>query len=232
MSKTSLRLFLSYSHKDRKIHEELCAHLSPLRHQGLIVDWDDRQISPGSSWESAISSNLDRSDIIILLISSDFVNSPYCVGLEMQRALSLHVAGVSRVIPVIARPCHWENLPFAKLQALPRGGKPITTWSDRDSAFLSVVEGVEIAAQELLADSANLVNEWLSSLLLRRKVVRFVQTFLRERQIYLGAVDGEPANLQLREAVRRFQATVGLETDGLIGPRTLRAIMSQIADKK
>lgn len=228
MNQNSLRLFMSYAHKDDEIRKELTAHLSPLRHQGLIVEWNDRLISPGSDWEKEISVNLERSDLVILLISADFLNSNYCMGVEMKRALSLHTSGLNRVVPVIARPSLWQNMPFSKLQVLPREGLPITKWSDRDSAYLSVVEGIELAAQELLANSKNLVNEWLSSLLLRRKVVRFVQTFLRNKGIYEGPVDGEPANIKLRESVRIFQQSISIDADGLIGPQTLRAIINKM----
>jgi hypothetical protein len=145
----------------------------------------------------------------------------------MQSALEMHEAGRARVIPVIARPCLWDKLPFTKLHALPSQGKAITLWSPRDLAYLSVVEGIEAAATEMLKDETTPVSEWLTSLLLRRKTVRLVQTFLRERAIYYGPVDGEPANVQLREAVRRFQISAGLKADGLIGPITLRAMMRE-----
>lgn len=218
-------MFLSYAHTDNAIRQELQVHLSPLRRQGLILDWTDRQIGPGENWPDAITAHLERADLILLLISPAFIASDYAYGKELQRALEMHDAGCARVIPVIVRPCLWTKLPFAKLQALPDGGNPITVWSNADLAYLSVVEGVEAAATELLKDEGNPVSEWITSLLLRRKVVRLVQTILRERSIYNGPVDGEPANLRLRDALRQFQASAGIAADGLIGPDTLRALI-------
>ena len=69
MSKSALGLFLSYSHKDETFRSELKAHLAPLKHQGLIVDWTDCQIQAGSEWAPEIMSKLNRADIIVMLIS-------------------------------------------------------------------------------------------------------------------------------------------------------------------
>jgi hypothetical protein len=228
MSQNSLRLFLSYSHKDDKFRRDLTTHLSPLRHQGLIVGWTDRLISPGVEWEKEINKELEKADIVILFISSDFINSNYCFGIEMTKALDRHEKGLARVIPIIARPCLWQGLPFAKLQVLPYEAKPIKLWNDKDSAYLSIVQGIENSARELLEKTSTIVSEWSSSLLARRKVVRIVQSFLKDKGLYAGTIDGEPANLHLREAVRLFQQQVGISTDGLIGPETLRAIYTEL----
>lgn len=224
MSNSALSLFLSYSHKDEAFRSDLAAHLAPLKHQGLILDWTDRQIPPGSEWEPEILGKLGQADIVVLLISSDFINSKYCYGVELERALQKHRDKSARIVPVIARPCHWQGLPFGKLQALPTEGKPISTWQDRDSAFVSVAQGIENVARELLISSSELSDEWLTSLLLRRKVVREVQQWLGEGGFYKGPIDGEAANLHLREAVRKFQIKANITADGLIGPQTLRAI--------
>ncbi|NRT58656.1 toll/interleukin-1 receptor domain-containing protein [Sphaerotilus uruguayifluvii] len=103
MSNSALSLFLSYSHKDEAFRSELVGHLAPLKHQGIILEWTDRQISPGSEWEPEILEKLGQADIVILLISSDFINSKYCYGVELERALEKHRDKSARVIPVIAR---------------------------------------------------------------------------------------------------------------------------------
>ena len=82
----------------------------------------------GEDFGSEISRNLEDSQIILLLISSDFIASNYCYEAEMERALELHESGKARVIPVILRPCDWQSLPFVKFQALPVNGKAITKY--------------------------------------------------------------------------------------------------------
>jgi internalin A len=144
-----LCLFYSYSHKDENLRNQLETHLKLLERQGVIATWDDRLIGAGEEWKNDISDKLERAEIILLLISSDFIASDYCYDIEMQRALQRHDAGEARVIPVIVRDVDWSSAPFAKLQALPKDGKAVTLWADRDSAWKNVSEGIKRAAEAM-----------------------------------------------------------------------------------
>ena len=124
-------------------------HLAPLRRQGLIRDWHDRKILPGHEWDKVIDKNLESSQVILLLVSPDFVASDYCYDRELKRALDKHEQGQARVIPVILRPTDWAGTPFSKLQALPENARPVTTWPNRDLAWLDVVKGVRKAIEEV-----------------------------------------------------------------------------------
>ena len=143
------RLFFSYSHRDEALRNELEKHLTALQHQGVIEMWHDRRIGAGEEWESEISENLENADIILLLVSSDFIASPYCYGIEMKRALQRHRDREARVIPVILRPCLWQGLPFGRLQATPTDGRPVTKFANQDEAFLQVTETIQEAAKKL-----------------------------------------------------------------------------------
>ncbi len=144
-----LRLFYSYSHKDEHLRNEMETHLKLLERQGLIAPWNDRLIGAGEEGDNEISDNLERADIIVLLISADFMASDYCYGIEMQRAMERHEAHEARVIPVIVRDVNWHSAPFGKLQALPTDGKAVTTWSNKDTAWKDVSKGIEAAVNEL-----------------------------------------------------------------------------------
>lgn len=139
---TPVRIFCSYSHEDEKLLEQLKRHLAPLKNQGIIEEWHDRKIGAGEKWQSAIDQNLECADIIILLVSASFFYSKYCYWKEMKRALERHDAGEVRVIPVIVRSCIWRETPLSKLNALPKDGKAVTIWDDRDLAWTNVVEGI------------------------------------------------------------------------------------------
>lgn len=128
-------VFISYSHKDESLRDQLEAHLALLKNQGLIDAWHDRRILAGAEVDDAIFDKLEAADVILLLVSSDFISSPYCYSREMMRAMQRHEAGEARVVPVILRHCDWHGAPFGKLMAVPRDGKPITAWADRDEAF-------------------------------------------------------------------------------------------------
>src|ERR1700726_4202348 len=95
-----ITLFYAYAHKDEQLRRKLEQHLSLLRQQGLITEWHDRQVVPGTDWDHAINTHLNSASVILLLISADFLASNYCSGLEMQRALERHQANEARVIPI------------------------------------------------------------------------------------------------------------------------------------
>ncbi|MEM9117049.1 MAG: COR domain-containing protein [Cyanobacteria bacterium P01_F01_bin.56] len=148
----TLHLFISYSHKDNALREELETHLKILNRQGLIQTWSDRCIIPGDEWETDIDANLNRADIILFLISADFIASKYCYEIEMPQAMARHENGEAVVIPVLLRPCDWRNTPFNKLGWLPKNGEPVMTWSDRDAAWLNVEQGIKAVIQQKKGD--------------------------------------------------------------------------------
>ncbi len=82
----SIEVFFSFSHKDKKLRDELSKHLSTLKQEGLIRDWSDREIRPGDEWEHEILEHLSTAQIILLLISPDFLASNFCSNIEMERA--------------------------------------------------------------------------------------------------------------------------------------------------
>jgi hypothetical protein len=139
------RLFFSYSHADEALRNRLETHLSLLKRQGTIGTWHDRRIAAGDEFAGSIDEELNRADIILLLVSPDFLASNYCYDVEMGRAMERHDAEEARVIPVILRHCDWFHAPFGKLLAAPRDGKPIASWPDLDEAFLDVVQKIRDA---------------------------------------------------------------------------------------
>lgn len=182
--------------------------------------WHDRDLRAGDSWDDEISLRLETADLVLALVSADFVASSYAYGRELDRALQLHRVGQLTLIPVIARACHWQGLPIGKLQALPDGARAITSWDDPDAAYVSVVRGVESAARARLAPSTSLVDDWLTSRLIRRRVISAVQEHLRAVGLYSGPIDGIPGDMTER-AVRAFQRDQGLTVDGMIGPQVI-----------
>jgi hypothetical protein len=142
-------VFYSYSHKDEVLRERLETHLKLLKRQGIINDWHDRRISAGTEWEGQINQYLESAQIILLLISVDFLASDYCYDKEMRRALERHETGAARVIPIILRSVDMTGVPFSKLQALPRDAKPVDTWPNQDAAFTNIAQGIRQVALEL-----------------------------------------------------------------------------------
>ncbi len=142
-------VFISYAHEDQALLKELEKHLATLRRQNIIASWYDGDITPGEEWKPQIMEHLNSAQIILLLVSADFINSDFCYSIEMEHALARQDADQARVIPIILRPVDWKAAPFAKLQALPSGGKPVTRWTTHDDAFLDVVQGIRKAIDDL-----------------------------------------------------------------------------------
>jgi hypothetical protein len=144
-----IEVFISYSHKDEKLREQLGTHLSLLKRHGVIDEWHDRRIGAGEEWAGAIDEHLNSATIILLLVSAAFLASDYCYDREMKQALARHEAGEAVVIPVILRDVDWAGAPFARLKALPKDGKPVTFWSTRDRALADIARGIRKVAEQL-----------------------------------------------------------------------------------
>lgn len=142
------KVFMSYSHKDESLRDELETHLSLLKREGVISTWHDRKILAGDEFESEIDENIEDSDIILLLISPYFIASDYCYDIEMKRALERHKNGDSRVIPIILEHCDWHPAPFGKLLALPKDGNPVTEYPNQNKAFTEIAKGIRRVINE------------------------------------------------------------------------------------
>jgi hypothetical protein len=138
-------VFFSYSHADEMLRDQLETQLAMLKRQGIIDAWHDRRIGAGEEVHREISEHLEVAEIVLLLVSPDFLASNYCYEIEMSRALERQLAGECKVIPVILRACDWSDAPFSHLMAVPRDGKPVTQMPDRDQAFLEVVKAIKAA---------------------------------------------------------------------------------------
>jgi TIR domain-containing protein len=148
-----MKVFVSYAHDDAALWDKLKKQLTILTLQGQIDTWYDGRIGAGAEWSNEIAEQLDKADLILLLMSPDFLSSQYIFDVEVKRAMERHEAGAARVIPVILRPCLWHCGVFAKLQALPSDGEPVASkkWRNQDTALYEVALGI-----------ANIVTEFVS----------------------------------------------------------------------
>lgn len=134
-----MKVFISYSHKDSTVVERLKTHLAPLKREGLIDAWYDRDITAGSSLDDEIRRQLDASDLVLLIISPDFIASDYCFDIELRTAREKSARDELKIVPVIAEPCDWHGT-LGDIKAVPKDGKAISDWVSQNTALLDVVQ--------------------------------------------------------------------------------------------
>jgi hypothetical protein len=148
------KLFISYSLQDKLLYRELETHLRSLQHQGVIEPWVSGSNDRAAVTDAQFSSDLKRlaeAEIILLLVSPSYLASDFLYGAEMKQIFEKHATGRAMVIPVLLKPCLWQETPLGKLQALPLNGKPVTSWSNQDEALVQVARGIQEAAVRVTA---------------------------------------------------------------------------------
>ncbi len=148
----AIRVFYSYAHEDKVLRDKLDKHLWTLKRLGLIDQWHDRDISAGKEWKREIDTHLNNAQIILLLISNNFIHSDYCYSIELNRAIERCESKEAIIIPILLRSCDWEGLPFSKYQVLPQNEQPIDSryWHNQDEAFMAVAKGIREVVQRFL----------------------------------------------------------------------------------
>src|SRR2546430_17081777 len=82
------RVFISYSHADRRFLDRLHVFLKGLEHQGRVDWWDDTRLTPGSDWREKIREAIDTARVAVLLVSADFFASDFIGGGEVTAPLA------------------------------------------------------------------------------------------------------------------------------------------------
>lgn len=136
------RVFFSYAAEDDPHRVTLEKHLRLLKRQGLVEGWHARMVAAGDERDVAVRERLDAADVVLLLVSPDFLACDRVWEEEMARAMERHAAGEARVVPIFVRPCDLQGAPFARLQGLPRSGEPVSRWADADEAWSEVAAGL------------------------------------------------------------------------------------------
>jgi TIR domain len=144
-----IKAFISYAREDERVKNRLVKFFRGLKNSGLDTIWHDGKITAGKEWLAEIKKNLDDSQIILLLVSLDFLSSEIIETVEMKRALERHASGEARVIPIIVAECDWPQYEIAKLETLPTSGKAMSEYPNNDRWFTEVKDGLRHVLREL-----------------------------------------------------------------------------------
>lgn len=144
----AFEIFYSYAEEDERYVNLLQKQLFLLKRQNLITDWHPGKVTVGGDRQLEIMSHLNTAPIILLFISTFYLDSEHYA--ELEQAMERHAANEARVIPIIVRPTTaWQEEAFGRIQALPRNGKPLSKWNDPDEALAEVATEIRAVVQNL-----------------------------------------------------------------------------------
>ena len=198
--KAQVQIFLAYSRKDTDMLGEFVPHLSILE-RTHIVDriWFDGKIEPGTNWDNEINENLQNSDIIILLISADFIASEYCYGKELKKAVGYHKSGKTKVIPIILRSCIWKDTLFSKIQVLPKNGKPVNSWNRKDEVFAEITLRIKEIAISIKNKKSKAINA------LNKKRQEEYALLIKKAEEYFSDQKWKPSLIKFKSAKSKYK---------------------------
>src|SRR5260370_3708339 len=140
---TPLDIFISCAQNDHELCAELVKHLTSLKRQRIVREWHIGYIIPNTLQEPKILKHLAKAQVILLLISEYFLNSEFCSSSEMNYALARHKAAQACTLPILFRPpASIPRNPFTDLPMLPENKIAVTSWSNKDQAYVAIVEGI------------------------------------------------------------------------------------------
>jgi hypothetical protein len=147
LTTTVIKVFYVYSPVDEELRKQIEDQLGLLRQMGLISEWHSEKVIAGTEWAIETRKRWEEAQVILLLVSADFISSNYAVAKE---AVERHQAKTATVVPIILRPVDWEGAVFSKLRVLPDNHTPITSWTNRDEALLNVAQGIRKVIEKLM----------------------------------------------------------------------------------
>jgi hypothetical protein len=145
-----LHIFISYSHVDRSHLNDFTKHLISLRRNGVIKDWTDKELIAGDKLDEEIKDNLLSANIVVFLISVEFLNSYYAYEIELRETLErIKSNDPLRIVPVIIDYCDWQSSLIKDFLVTPEDGKPITSWENTNKAWLSVINEIKRVVEKM-----------------------------------------------------------------------------------
>ncbi|QBD75912.1 TIR domain-containing protein [Ktedonosporobacter rubrisoli] len=149
-----IKIFCSFSYQDTDLSYRLLAHLAPLMRRNMIDVWDDSRIPVGANSQEEIKRQLESADIILMLVSANFIASNDIANAELDRILQKYATGKVRMLPILVRPVDWTHTFLADLPALPHNGRPVSLWENQDQAFMEIARGIRRVCEEVQAAKA------------------------------------------------------------------------------
>jgi hypothetical protein len=153
-----LNSFIAYAHKDKELCDELCTRLLGFKEEQRAGFWSDRAIDAGEEWHLTIIAALDRADVAVLLVSPEFYASEFLRNEELPRIKQRWEEGRLTVVSIRLRPSYHPDAAKYRwlwdVQQVPRDGRYVTKGTDRDSAWVEVMEEMSRALDRVVEQRA------------------------------------------------------------------------------
>ena len=144
-----IQIFISYSHQNKDFMTDVMAYLKGLEKEGVHI-WTDQKIAAGEKWDDEIKQKIAETDITLALVSQAFLNSHYCMDIEISRFIHQQ----THIIPVIYSACEWERHDWLKTRlCIPGGHETIeehyTGNGPRQRILLEILNAVRIQMEKI-----------------------------------------------------------------------------------
>ncbi len=213
-----MNIFIAFANQDRDVRDKLLRQMNLVAGKHGWNIWSAKEIKAGERWGDEIERRLRDSEVVILLLSTDFFNSEYIIEKELPEVVEKYKAGNCQIIPVIARVCHWKETPFGEyaelgdIQALPVGEHPIVSrghWDNDDQPYFETVQGIRDSIKAFQAKKqAALAHEDALAIEAQKAKEAEAQRAKNERLANEKRAHEEQA---LREALREREAFLIIE---------------------
>lgn len=144
----NLKIFISYCHEDEKVKDALKKHLAPLRREGAVI-WDDRSLSAGTeNIDDEILQQIDSSSIFIALLSAAYIDSYYCVDVELSEAVEKVLKKGGKIVPIVVSPCEADSLYTSRFMTLPQDRRSLSSFDDINEPLHYCFQKINDLAQQ------------------------------------------------------------------------------------
>jgi len=138
-----LNLLIAYAPTDAELKNEMEKQLSKLRKTKKASVWSNMNITVTNKWDEITKKKLKEADVILILISQNFLNTEPVWKEEVATVIERHSYGTALVLPVILTPFTSPAMPILTLDPLPKDGQPIASFTNREAIYNEIFNELE-----------------------------------------------------------------------------------------
>ena len=143
VEQSPIKVYYLTSDLDEELCHKLMQHLKIFERTNRMTGWHPGELLPGDTSTTGRTLHLEEAQLILLLISPDFIASDEIYTHDMQIALEHHASGKAYAVPILLRPGSYKDAPFAHLKVLPDNAVALSIWSNEDTAYANIANGID-----------------------------------------------------------------------------------------